>query len=81
MVEQLAAVADLVPAARRATGYGVFTAVYGITWLAAPAAIGVLYAVSVTAVIAFVAAAQLLALAVFLALLARAPAKRESSSP
>ncbi len=29
-----AAVADLVPAAQRGTGYGIFTAAYGLAWLA-----------------------------------------------
>ena len=28
-----AAVADLVPAARRGAGYGTFTAIYGLAWL------------------------------------------------
>jgi hypothetical protein len=37
-----AAVADLVPAAGRGTGYGVFTAVYGLAWLAGSTLIGAL---------------------------------------
>ncbi|MBV9821998.1 MAG: MFS transporter [Actinobacteria bacterium] len=38
-----AAVADLVPAHRRGAGYGTFTAVYGLSWLAGAALIGWLY--------------------------------------
>jgi len=38
-----AAVADLVPAHRRGTGYGIFSAAYGVAWLAGGAGIGLLY--------------------------------------
>ncbi len=67
-----AAVADLVPAPRRGTGYGVFTTVYGLAWLAGSAVIGLLYDISITAVILFVAVAQLIALIAFLPLIVRA---------
>lgn len=63
-----APVADLVPAHRRGTGYGIFTAAYGVAWLAGSTLIGVLYAHSLTAVAAFVITAQLLALALFVPL-------------
>lgn len=66
-----AAVADLVPATQRGTGYGVFTAVYGLAWLAGSAVIGALYETSITAVITFVAIAQAIALAAFLPFVAR----------
>jgi len=35
-----AAVADFVPAHRRGAGYGTFTAIYGVAWLAGAAIIG-----------------------------------------
>lgn len=57
-----AAVADLVPAERRGTAYGTFTAVYGLAWLGGGAAIGALYAASVGAVEGFVVATQAAAL-------------------
>ncbi|MES1956264.1 MFS transporter [Salinisphaera hydrothermalis] len=57
-----AAVADLVPAARRGTAYGLFTAAYGVAWLAGSTAIGALYGLSQTGVIVFVAATQVVAL-------------------
>jgi MFS family permease len=38
-----AAVTDLVPRHRRGAGYGTFTAVYGLAWLAGAALIGLLY--------------------------------------
>ncbi len=64
-----AAVADLVPAARRGTGYGLFTAVYGLTWLGGSTAIGALYGRSTTAIEVFVGALQVMALALLVPLL------------
>ena len=70
-----AAVADLVPRARRATAYGIFTAVYGVAWLAGSTIIGALYETSLPAVVVFVLAAQALALILLVLLLrGRAPA-------
>lgn len=69
----------LIPAGRRGTGYGVFTAVYGLAWLAGSAAIGALYEVSIHAVILFTALAQAVALAAFLPLIAR-PARPGSET-
>ena len=63
-----AAVADLVPTARRGVGYGTFTAVYGLAWLAGSTVIGVLYGYSITAVIVFVVASQAVAVGLFLPL-------------
>ena len=66
-----AAVADLVPASRRGTGYGTFTAIYGLTWMAGGTAIGALYAHSVRSVEMFVVATQVVALVAFLPVSAR----------
>lgn len=66
-----AAVADLVPRERRGVGYGTFTAVYGLAWLAGAAVIGVLYDVSIDSAIAFVVAVQAVALLTFVPLLVR----------
>jgi MFS-type transporter involved in bile tolerance (Atg22 family) len=63
-----AAVADLVPASRRGAGYGTFTAVYGLAWLAGAAAIAALYSSSVGAAETFVVAVQAVALAAFVPL-------------
>lgn len=63
-----AAVADLVPAAHRGTGYGVFTAVYGLAWLAGSTLIGALYGHSVTAVVVFTLVTQAVALMLFVPL-------------
>lgn len=63
-----AAVADLVPAARRGLGYGTFAAAYGLAWLAGSTLIGALYSRSITAVIVFTTATQALALATFIPL-------------
>ena len=61
-----AAVTDLVPAGRRGTGYGTFTAVYGLAWLAGSAIIGALYETSRTQLHVFVLATQAAALVAFL---------------
>lgn len=66
-----AAVADLVPPARRGSGYGIFAAVYGVAWLAGSAAIGALYDVSVTAIVVFTTVTQLVALIAFFPLVIR----------
>ena len=71
-----AAVTDLVPRSRRGAGYGTFTAVYGIAWLAGAAIIGVLYDHGVGAVEVFVVAVQVVALALLLPLLRARPGVR-----
>ncbi|MEZ0363470.1 MFS transporter [Mycobacterium sp. pUA109] len=58
-----AVVADLVPAPRRATAYGVFAAALGVATAVGGALTGWLYDVSPAAVVAAVAAIQVLALA------------------
>lgn len=63
-----AAVADLVQANRRGYGYGMFTAVYGLAWLAGAAAIGVLYDHSIRSAQAFIVVTQAVALLTFLPL-------------
>lgn len=60
-----AAVADLVPAGRRGAGYGTFTAVYGLAWLAGAAAIGALYGYAIGDAEWFVVGLQAAALVVF----------------
>jgi MFS family permease len=63
-----AAVADLVPAARRGTGYGAFTAVYGLAWLVGGTVIGVSYGHSTGTAEAVVVATQAVALLAFVPL-------------
>jgi MFS family permease len=76
-----AAVADLVPAARRGAGYGTFTAVYGLAWLAGGVLVGVLYERSVTDVVVFTAIVQALALVAFVPLWPPAPTTRSTAPP
>ena len=59
-----AAVAGMVPAARRGTAYGVFNSGYGLLWFAGSALMGMLYDVSLPALIAFSVVAQLIAVPV-----------------
>ena len=61
-----AAVARMVPPDRRGSAYGVFNAGYGLAWFAGSAVLGILYDVSVRALIAFSIAAQLAAVPLFL---------------
>jgi MFS family permease len=70
-----AAVADLVPTARRGTGYGIFTAIYGLAWLAGSTIIGALYSASMPGLIIFTVVTQLAALIAFIPLLKEAPAQ------
>ena len=61
-----AAVAPMVPAGRRASAFGLFTAGYGLFWFLGSAAIGFLYDHSASAAVAFCVAAELAAVPVFL---------------
>jgi predicted MFS family arabinose efflux permease len=58
-----AAVADMIPAARRAGAYGVFTTIFGVAWFAGSALQGELYDHSIVALVIVAVAAQLLAVA------------------
>jgi MFS family permease len=60
-----AAVSPMVSPRRRASAFGTFTAGYGIFWFLGSAAIGVLYDLSVPAVISFCVVTQLAAVPIF----------------
>ncbi len=60
-----AAVAPMVPIQRRASAYGLFTAGYGIFWFLGSALIGILYGVSLPALIAFSLVAEIAAIPLF----------------
>jgi predicted MFS family arabinose efflux permease len=60
-----AAVAPMVSSQRRASAYGLFTAGYGIFWFLGSAAIGILYEVSLPAMIGFSVVLQLAAVPLF----------------
>ncbi|MES1937417.1 MFS transporter [Salinisphaera hydrothermalis] len=68
-----AAVADMIPAARRGTAYGVFTAAYGLAWLGGSTVIGALYDASLVAVTVFVLVTQIVACGLLFVLLRRSP--------
>ncbi len=69
-----AAVADLIPADRRATGFGLFHMIFGVAWFSGSALLGLLYQRDVRAMVAFAVGIQLLAVPV--AFLANAARKR-----
>jgi MFS family permease len=64
-----AAVTDLVPRSRRGAGYGTFTAIYGLAWLAGAAVIGALYSHGRGTIVAVVVAVQVVAMALLVPLL------------
>jgi len=66
-----AAVTPMVPLARRASAFGLFTAGYGIAWFLGSAAIGILYDRSVNAALGFCVVAELLAIPFFVWVSAR----------
>ncbi|VWC31722.1 MFS transporter [Burkholderia pseudomultivorans] len=67
-----AAVAPMVPGARRASAFGLFTSIYGVCWFIGSAAIGWLYDRSVASTVIFCVATQLLAVPFFIGALSKA---------
>jgi MFS family permease len=63
-----AAIADLVPAARRGFAYGIFNTAYGAAWFVAGVAMGALYDVSLAALVAFAVAMEVAALGAWVVL-------------
>jgi MFS family permease len=61
-----AAVAQMAPPQRRASAYGLFTAGYGVSWFLGSAVMGLLYEVSLPALVVFSVAAELAAIPLFL---------------
>ena len=61
-----AAVTQMVPKASRATGYGVFECAFGVFWFLGSWLLGVLYDVSIPAMVAVSVAAQLAAIPLYL---------------
>ena len=57
-----AAVADMIPAGRRAGAYGVFNSLFGVAWFVGSAVLGGLYDRSIMALVVVATAAQLAAL-------------------
>jgi len=74
-----AAVAPMVPVQRRASAYGLFTAGYGVSWFLGSAAIGLLYAVSLPALIAFCLLCEFAAVPLLLVVGSRLKAIRAES--
>jgi len=60
-----AAVATMVPPHRRPSAYGVFTAAYGVFWFLGSLIMGLLYGISILAVIAFCMATQVISIPLF----------------
>ncbi len=56
-----AVVAKLVPKTKRATGYGIFSSVFGLAWFLGSLAIGALYTVSINSIVLFTVLMQGLA--------------------
>ena len=67
-----AAIAGMVSPERRGSAYGLFNAGYGLTWFMGSALMGILYDLSLPALIAFSVATQLAAVPLFLLVKKRA---------
>jgi MFS family permease len=63
-----AAIAAMIPVDRRGTAYGLFNAAYGVAWFAGSAVMGVLYDLSVPALVAFSVLTQLMAVPILFVL-------------
>jgi len=61
-----AAIANMIPANKRGSAYGIFNAGYGLSWFLGSALIGILYDVSTVALIAFSVIAQLTSIPFFM---------------
>jgi MFS family permease len=68
-----AAIAGLVPASRRGTAYGAFNAVYGLAWFGGSAVLGLLYGVSIPALILFSVVVEIGAIPFLLVVARRMP--------
>lgn len=60
-----AVLSGVIPAGRRSTAFGVFDGAFGAAWFLGSAAMGILYQISIPALVIFAVVAQLLALPVF----------------
>jgi MFS family permease len=72
-----AAVGMMVPANRRASAYGLFTAGYGVFWFLGSVVIGVLYSASLPALVAFSLVAELAAIPLFVLVRGNFPARTD----
>ena len=79
LVVMQAAVAQIVPAGRVASAYGLFNLGFGVAWFAGSAVMGALYDLSIPALVVFSMIAELAAIPLFLRL-RRHPALRGSGS-
>ena len=61
-----AAIAEMVPANKRGSAYGLFNTGFGVFWFLGSALMGILYDLSLPSMIAFSVAAQFLSVPLFL---------------
>ena len=75
-----AAIAELIPPARRGIAYGIFNTVYGAAWFAGSTAMGVLYQLGMPYAIAFALLVELASLPLIF-LVARSAKALPGSAP
>lgn len=73
-----AAIAQIAPAERRGTAYGIFNALYGVAWFAGSVLLGALYGRSVVALVVAAVLLQAMALPVLWWLVRAMPAVRRA---
>jgi MFS-type transporter involved in bile tolerance (Atg22 family) len=61
-----AAIANMIPANKRGSAYGVFNAGYGLFWFLGSALMGIFYDISIPALIAFSVVTQLASIPFFM---------------
>jgi MFS family permease len=61
-----AAIADIIPADRRGSAYGIFNTAYGVFWFIGSALMGILYDISIPYLVIFSVAAQLVSVPLLL---------------
>ena len=76
-----AAIADMVPANRRAGAYGLFDTGYGVAWFLGSAAMGILYDRSLRGLIGFSVIAQLASLPLLVLVARRVTHQRRQNTP
>ena len=72
-----AAVASMVPSNRRASAYGLFTSGYGVAWFLGSLVLGALYGISITAMVIFSVAIEVIALPILWRVQTATPSQAE----
>jgi hypothetical protein len=73
-----AAIADMVPATKSGSGYGIFNAAYGLCWFAGSAVMGVSYSAGIRHIVEFAIAFEVVSVPLLLIVWREATARGHS---